>query len=311
VDGSGRPVAFVTGASRGIGKACAVHLAAAGFDVALSARSVREGEQREHSSTLAKSNTKPLPGSLAATAALVEERGGRALVLPADLLDRASLGSAATTLLERWGRVDVLVHNGRYVGPGHMDRFLDTPIELIEKQLAGNLIAPLVLNQMLLPAMIARGGGAVVDITSASAYCDPSQPAGKGGWGLGYAVSKGAFQRVAGLLHVELAERGIRFFNVQPGFIATERIAADMAEFGFANTGAPADVVGAVVAWLATSPEAAAFSGKTIEAQFFCHERKLLPGWTGPRPNASPLAYDKSGAELERLEREHAARSAK
>ena len=304
-----RPIAFVTGASRGIGKACAVHLAAAGFDVALSARSVREGEQREHSSTVARSNTKPLPGSLEATAALVEERGVRALVLPADLLDRASLGAAAAILLERWGRVDVVVHNGRYVGPGHMDRFLDTPIELIEKQLAGNLIAPLVLNQLLLPAMIARGGGTLIDITSAAGYADPAEPAGKGGWGLGYAVSKGAFQRVAGLLNVELRDRGIRAYNVQPGFIATERIAADMAEFGFANTGAPPDVVGAVVAWLATSPEAPAFSGKTIEAQFFCHERGLLPGWPGPTSSAHGTAYEKAGAELERLERELAARS--
>jgi NAD(P)-dependent dehydrogenase (short-subunit alcohol dehydrogenase family) len=305
-----RPVAFVTGASRGIGKACALHLAAAGFDLALTARTVSEGEQREHSSTLARSNTKPLPGSLSATAALVEQRGGRALVLAADLLDRASLEAAATSLLEQWGRVDVVVHNGRYVGPGHMDRFLDTPIELIEKQLEGNLLAPLVLNQVLLPAMIARGGGTVVDITSASAYADPTQPAGKGGWGLGYAVSKGAFQRVAAILHVELGERGIRAYNVQPGFVATERIAADMGDFGFSG-GAPADVVGAVVAWLATSPEAARFSGRTIEAQFFCHERGLLPGWPGPRPNTNALAYEKAGAELERLERELARRSAK
>jgi len=305
-----RPVAFVTGASRGIGKACAVHLAAVGFDVAVSARSVAEGEQREHSSTLAKSNTKPLPGSLAATAALVEERGARALVLPADLLDRASLAVAATTLLERWGRVDVVVHNGRYVGPGHMDRFVDTPIELIEKQLAANLIAPLVLNQLLLPAMVARGGGTIVDITSAAGYGDPIHPAGKGGWGLGYAVSKGAFQRVAGVMHAELAERGIRIYNVQPGFVATERIAADMGEFGFANQGAPPDVVGAVVAWLASSPEAPALSGRTIEAQFFCQERGLLPGWTGPTPTQG-LVFERAGAELERLERELAAQGRK
>ena len=57
-------VALVTGASRGIGKACAQYLARAGFDVAITARTVHEGERREHSSTLKKSNTKPLPGSL-------------------------------------------------------------------------------------------------------------------------------------------------------------------------------------------------------------------------------------------------------
>src|SRR5881227_33254 len=104
---SQRKVAFITGASRGIGKVCAAYLADAGYDVAISARTVQDGEAREHSSTLRASDTSPLPGSLAATAALVREKGREALMVPADLLDRASLGAAATTVLERWGRVDV------------------------------------------------------------------------------------------------------------------------------------------------------------------------------------------------------------
>src|SRR5690242_15347048 len=115
-----RPVAFVTGASRGIGKAIALELAAAGYDVAITARTVHEGEAREHSSTLRRSDTRPLPGSLASTAAEVEARGRRALVLPADLLDHPSLVLAGEAVLREWGRVDVLVNNGRYIGPGHM-----------------------------------------------------------------------------------------------------------------------------------------------------------------------------------------------
>lgn len=297
-----RRVAFVTGASRGIGKACAVALARAGFDVAISARTVREGETREHSSTVARSNTKPLPGSLETTARLIEEQGREALVVPADLLDAASLERAAAAVLDRWGRADVLVNNGRYIGPGHMDLFLDTPIGLIEKQIRANVMAPLVLCRALLPAMIERGDGVVVNITSAAGFGTPKKPAGAGGWGMGYGVSKAAVHRVAGFLAVEYGDRAIRAFNVQPGFIATERIAADMAEFGFEPTGEPPEVVGAVVAWLATSPDAAALNGRNIEAQFFCAERNLLPGWDGPRPREGAVDYDLSAAELLRLE---------
>src|SRR5579864_4439685 len=127
-----RPVALVTGASRGIGKAIAVHLARAGFDVALTARTVADGEAREHSSTLRRSDTRPLPGSLTSTADLVQAAGVRALTVPADLTDRASVIAAGKAVTSEWGRVDVLVNNGRYVGPGHMDLFEDTPLELLD-----------------------------------------------------------------------------------------------------------------------------------------------------------------------------------
>ena len=296
------PVAFVTGASRGIGKVCAIALAEAGFDIAITARTVQEGEAREHSSTVAASDTSPLPGSLTGTADLIRAAGRDALVVPADLNDRASLGAAAATVLERWGRVDVIVHNARYIGPGHMDRFLDTPIELLEKHLEANVIAPLVLNQYLLPGMVKRGTGTIIDITSASGYGDPTKPAGDGGWGLGYGMSKGAFHRVAGVLAVELADAGIRCFNVQPGLIATERIGQDMAKFGIANVGAPPEVVANVVVWLVTNPGASEFNGKNVEAQYFCHERGLLPGWEGPKPAQGAIVYDHSGAALTALE---------
>lgn len=298
------PTAFVTGASRGIGKACAQHLARAGFDVAVSARTVSPGEAREHSSTVARSDTSPLPGSLEETAALVEAEGREALLVAADLVDAASLGAAATRVLDHWGSVDVVVHNGRYIGPGHMDRLLDTPIELIEKQLFANAVAQLILNQFFIPAMVTAGGGAIINITSAAGYSDPTAPVGEGGWGLGYPMSKAAAHRIAGVLQMEHGHQGVRAYNVQPGFINTERMAQDMGAFGFELIGAPPDVVGAVVAWVATSPDAVELAGGTIEAQFLCHERGLLPGWPGPRPNTSPIAYDRSAAVLEQLEAE-------
>ena len=219
-------------------------------------------------------------------------------MVPADLLDPVSLGACVATVLARWGRVDVVVHNGRYIGPGHMDCFIDTPVELIEKQMYANAIAPLHINRLVLPGMIERGEGTIISISSASGYGTPLKSPGEGGWGLGYGMSKAAFHRVAGQLATELGHHGLRFFNVQPNLIATERIAADMAEFGIENNGAPADVIGVVVQWLLTDPEADTLNGHNIEAQFFCHERKLLPGWEGPRVNDAPIEYDRAGAIL-------------
>ena len=297
-----RPVAFITGASRGIGKACAVHLARAGFDVAVTARTLTEGEEREHSSTVKESNTKPLPGSLESTAALVEEAGTRALALPADLLDETSLCEAAKTVLGEWGRVDVLVQNGRYIGPGHMDRILETPIDLVEKHLRANVLAPVLLNQLFLPGMVERGSGAILHITSGAAYGNSPAPAGEGGWGLGYGISKGGFHRIAGFVAVEHAADGIFSCNIQPGMIQTERIQVDMGDFGFAG-GAPPDVMGAVVAWVATHPEERArWNGETIEAQYFCHEHGLLPGWEGPDPvDPASVHADRAAEQLRQL----------
>jgi NAD(P)-dependent dehydrogenase (short-subunit alcohol dehydrogenase family) len=276
-----RRVALVTGASRGIGKAIAIHLAQAGFDVAVGARTMHDGEQREHSSTVTKSDTRALPGSLASTAALVEQNGQKALPVFINLLDRSSLASATAKVLEHWGRIDVLVNNGRYVGPGHMDLLLDTPIELIDRHLEANVVAPIILTKLVLPQMLERGDGVVINLASSSGTMDPPTPAGKGGWGLGYGASKAALHRMAGILAVELKDQGILAFNLSPGFIATERIAIDMGEFGFdVSKGAPADVVGAVAAWLVTSPDAVGRNGQWIEAQAVCRELALLPGWS-------------------------------
>jgi len=302
MNGNERKVALVTGASRGIGKACAVELASVGFDVALTARTERENEAREHSSTLKKSDTSALPGSLETTAAAVEVVGGRALVLPADLLDAASLDAALDRVLGELGRVDLFLNNARYVGPGHMDRLLDTPLELVERHLQANILSPLRLAQRLLPGMIEAGGGTLVFMTSASGYTDPPLPAGEGGWGMGYGVSKAGAHRIPGILKAEHERDGIRSFLVHPGLTATERIQADMKEFGFEG-GAPAEVTAKVVSWLATSPDADRLTGTNIEAQFLCHELGLLPGWEGPVANTNELLYDRSGARLAELER--------
>ncbi len=275
-----RRVAFVTGASRGIGKASALALADAGFDVAAVARTVREGERFEHSPTRHASDTSPVPGSLDTTAAAIRERGREVLALRADLLDRASLEEAVDQTLARWGQIDTLVNNAVYTGPGNLDRALDLPLELVERTFAANVFAQLAVTQRVVPGMLERGGGTVVNVTSHAAVADPPAPAGRGGWGLAYGASKGAFHRFAGVLHTELAECGLRVFNLDPGFVVTEMMEAMRREQGFEGLrGAPPRVPAAVVAWLATSAESDALRGATVDAQRTCRERALLPDW--------------------------------
>jgi NAD(P)-dependent dehydrogenase (short-subunit alcohol dehydrogenase family) len=278
-----RRVAFVTGASRGIGKASAVALARAGFDVAITARTRHEGDGIDDSGT----GNPPVPGSLDTTAAEIEAAGGRALAVAADLLDRRSLVGAVGAVLGSWGRIDVLVNNAVHTGPGSMERFMDLDLDLVTTKLEANVVAQLVLIKAVLPGMLERGDGTVVDITSAVATSDPPAPTGEGGWGLGYAVTKGAFHRVAGILAVELGPSGIFAVNVEPGYVLTERMQAAQERLGLKDRypGAPPSVPGAVVAWLADRgtpakrAERADFNGTTVSAQRFARERGLHPDW--------------------------------
>lgn len=272
-----QPTALVTGASRGIGKATAVALAEAGFDVAFTARTVHEGEGIDDSDR----GGRAVPGSLDTTAALVETIGRRALPIAMDLMDRASIVAAADRVFDEWGRLDVLVNNAVHTGPGSMVRFEDTSIETIETKLLANAVNQVVLIKAVLPRMVAAGGGRIIDMTSAVAISDPPAPAGEGGWGSAYAMSKGAFHRLAGILAVEYGDRGILVFNVEPGYVVTERMEVNAEALGLDGVypGAPPSVPAAVVAWLAADPEAAALNGQTVTAQRFAKERSLHPRW--------------------------------
>ncbi len=272
------PVALVTGASRGIGKGAAIALARAGCDVALAARTLYAGEGREESDV---GHGRLVPGSLEETAEAVVAAGGRALPVFADLLDWATLRAAVARVLDEWGRIDVLVNNAIYTGPGAMVRLVDLTPEQLETRLGANVTAQVVLIQAVLPSMLEAGSGTIIDVTSHVAVADPAAPVGEGGWGLGYAASKGAFHRIAGILAVELAGQGIRAYNVDPGYVDTERQLLNAVENGLAGhyRGAPPSVPGAVIAWLATSPEAAAYNGQTVRAQKLALERRLHPDW--------------------------------
>jgi NAD(P)-dependent dehydrogenase (short-subunit alcohol dehydrogenase family) len=273
--------ALVTGGSRGIGKATAVALARAGFDVAFTARTLHEGEGLDDSDSAGRS----VPGSLDTTAGLVAAEKRRALPIAMDLLDRDSIVAAADRVYDEWGHLDVLVNNAVHTGPGSMARFDDTTVEMIETKLAANVVAQVVLVKLALPGMVEHGEGTIVNVTSAVAVNDPPAPAGEGGWGAAYAMSKGAFHRLAGILAVELGPRGVRVFNVEPGFVLTERMEVNQRALGLEGVypGAPPSVPAAVVAWLATDPGAAELNGQTISAQKFARERALHGDWrAGP-----------------------------
>jgi NAD(P)-dependent dehydrogenase (short-subunit alcohol dehydrogenase family) len=281
------PVALVTGASRGIGKCATVALARRGFDVAVTARTVREGEGRAHpSSALSTDSDSPIPGSLETTAAEVEALGQQCLILPMDLLDRDSVRRTAEAALETWGRVDVLVNNAIYQGPGTMDQLLDVPLELAERCLVGDYLHPLLLTQLLLPQMLERGQGRIVNMSSEAAFTTPPAPAGQGGWGVAYAAAKAAFHRVTDMCHVEFFDRGVWAFSVAPGLTVTESMKASGMDVALQDAGhrpAPPEVAGEVLAWLADDPAAEAYAGQMVSSRSLCRELALLPGWPPKR----------------------------
>lgn len=269
--------ALVTGATRGIGKATALALAAAGWDVAVSGRTRRAGEGRDDSDTGA---GRSLPGSLEETAAGVRHAGRAALELVADLHDRAALRAAVDEVVGRWGGVDLLVNNAVDTGPGSMVPVLELTDAQFDAKLDANVVAPFVLVRAVLPAMLERGRGVVVDVTSHVATADPPGPVGRGGWGLGYAASKAAFHRIAPMLAVELGDRGIRAFNMDPGYVETERQLVNAAALGLVGhyTGAPPSVPAAAVVWMAEHADELE-NGQTVRGQKLALEHGLHPEW--------------------------------
>jgi NAD(P)-dependent dehydrogenase (short-subunit alcohol dehydrogenase family) len=279
---SDAPVAIVTGASRGIGHAGALALAEAGFDVAISARTVAEGTGVAESNTVREARSLPLPGSLERTAAEIEAMGRRALVVPMDLLDRDAVVDLPATVVDAWGRIDVLFNNAIYKGIGTMDRLADLTVESMSNMFAGNFVHQVLLIQAVLPHMVERGGGTIIDMVSGSARHDPPRPPGEGGWGILYSASKAAFGRVAGGINAEYGASGVRAFNVDPGNVVTEARRAANPDDDYASGfgSEPADATGKVVAWLASDPGAERFLGKWIFAPKLCSDLRLLPGWT-------------------------------
>jgi NAD(P)-dependent dehydrogenase (short-subunit alcohol dehydrogenase family) len=283
---SNRKVSLVTGASRGIGRACAIELAKRGFDVVVTARTVTGKEFYEYSSSIKRKAEQPLPGSLEETAAEVRAAGGEALVQKLDLAERADWPAAIDATVAHFGRLDVLVNNGRYIGPGHMDVFDDTPLELIERMFLCNVFAPLHLIKLALPSMRRQGGGIVINVTSSAGERETPLLIGEGGWGLGYSVTKAAFNRMIPGLAKELRKDRIAVIGLMPGFVGTERMAIELGAFGFdASKALPTDNPGRVCAMLASARDPMVFTGKDLDGPtFFAEHEGVSFGHPGEDP---------------------------
>jgi citronellol/citronellal dehydrogenase len=197
-------VAFVTGASRGIGAAIAERLARAGAHVAAVARSLDEAPRPGH------------PGTLRDTVARIEAAGGRAVAIQGDVLDAASRAAAVARCALLLGPIDVLINNAA-AGPYRtFEKFTEKDFRITFE---ANVRAPLELAQLVVPGMRAKGRGWIVNVSSATAEPEPGPPysafSQKGGAHL-YAASKAALNRLTQGLAAELYESNIAVNTLAP-----------------------------------------------------------------------------------------------
>jgi NAD(P)-dependent dehydrogenase (short-subunit alcohol dehydrogenase family) len=272
------PVVFITGASRGIGAATALAFGRAGWRVAISARTETAGRQFAHQ--LRRPDGSLLAGSLATTEQSLRECGAQVFSHPMDLMDTASLDRAADAVLAHYGRVDLLINNAVYQDREMNGLLRDTDDAALERTLRGNVIAPFHLTRRLLPAMLAQGGGTVVNVCSGAGKSDPPVPADKGGWGFPYGASKAALARLAGCLNREHGAQGIRAFSVNPGVVTTEAVSATLGDSGWLvrHRGAmPPGAIAAALLWLATDARATALAASPdmIDLQDVVREHRL------------------------------------
>jgi NAD(P)-dependent dehydrogenase (short-subunit alcohol dehydrogenase family) len=205
---------LITGASRGLGQALALELGRQG------ARLVLVSRRR---------------AALEPVLDRIRAAGGVAHALEADLGakdDIYPLAGAATALV---GPIDLLIHNASELGPSPLRLLLDTECEDFERVLEVNLLGPFRLSRVIAGSMALRERGTIVHVSSDASVNAYSH------WGA-YSVSKAALDHLSRLWAVELAERGVRSFSVDPGEMDTQMHAAAMPDADPAQLARPEDV---------------------------------------------------------------------
>jgi NAD(P)-dependent dehydrogenase (short-subunit alcohol dehydrogenase family) len=234
-------VALVTGAARGIGRACAIALAQCGADLALGFRDAQSD------------------ASLIDT---IERLGRRALALQMDVTQVAEIVAATEEAHRRFGRIDILVNNAG-IGP-------PAPAELVteedfDRTLRVNLKGTFFVSQAVARTMIDRGRGRIVNLSSQAGFVAlPTESV--------YCMTKAAIAHLTKCLAVEWGPRGINVNAVAPTFVrtpGTEKWLHDeafrhhvLSRIPLGRVGEPVDVAGAVV--FLASPAASLVNGATL-----------------------------------------------
>ncbi|HET8547456.1 MAG TPA: SDR family oxidoreductase [Bryobacteraceae bacterium] len=195
---------MVTGAAAGIGRAAALEFATRGGSVALIDRNAEAGQD---------------------AAAEILRRGGVACFLHADVSSRPDSERCVAVVRERFGGIDVLVNNA---GIQRYGTAADTPDEIWDEVMDVNLRGPFLMSRAAIPAMIARGGGAIIMVGSV-------QSLGAVGNSAAYVTSKHAVLGLARSIAVDFARDGIRCHCVCPAAIDTP-----MLQFGISQAADPA-----------------------------------------------------------------------